>query len=70
MKEFDLYDRFKSAVDSEINGWRVADRLSVLEQRERAQNMIYGIVKAGLYVLSEESYHKLVAYVHENGFNH
>ena len=65
-----LYDRLIKAVDATINGWQGADRLTDLEQRAHAQNIIYGIVKAALYVLPEDKYHELVSYIHSKGFNH
>lgn len=70
MKDSEIYDKLRKAIDSEIDGWGMADRLSELEQRAKAQNMIYGIVKAGLYVLPGDYYSQLVKYVHEKGFNH
>ena len=70
MNSKDILNKFKKAVDSEINSWQRADRLTQLEQREKAQTFIYGITVAALYVLPEEDYHELVNYIHENGFNH
>ena len=70
MKDSELYARFKRAIDHEANGWRGCDRLTELEKREKAQNMIYGIVTAALFVLPENYYHDLVTYIHEQGFNH
>lgn len=70
MKKSDIYERFCRAVDATINGWRVADRISELERRERAQQIIYGITTSALYVLPEAEYHELVNYIHDKGFNH
>lgn len=70
MNTVDIFERLKSCIDSEVNGWARCDLMTEIEKREKAQNMIYGIVKAGLYLLPGDYYSKLVKYVHENGFNH
>ena len=70
MKASDLYDRFKTCIDATINGWNRADLATEIEQRAHAQQTIYGIVQAALYVLPESEYHELVNYIHEKGFNH
>lgn len=67
--ESTLY-KFKTAVDNQVNSWRRADRLTELEQRAHAQEMIYGIVYAALHVLPTKQYRELVEYVHDQGFNH
>ena len=65
-----ILDKFKKAVDHEDLSWRKCNRISEIEQRIHAQEMIYGIVEAGLFVLSEGQYHELVEYIHSKGFNH
>ena len=70
MKASDLYDRFKTCIDNTINGWSRADRATEIEQRACAQQTIYGIAQAALYVLPTSEYHELVNYIHEKGFNH
>lgn len=64
------FERLCECIDSTVNGWQRADRLSQIEQRERAQSIIYGIARAALYVLNEEEYHAFVEYIHGKGFNH
>lgn len=70
MKATDLLDRFKACIDATINGWSRADRATEIEQRAHAQQTIYGIAQAALWVLPECEYHELVNYIHEQGFNH
>lgn len=70
MNNSQIYDRLVKCIDATINGWSRADRATELEQRAHAQQTIYGIVTAALYVLPEEEYHQLVSYIHEKGFNH
>lgn len=70
MSQDTILDKFKKAIDHEDNSWRRCDKLSEIEQRANAQEMIYGIVEAGLFVLPEGQYHELVEYVHSKGFNH
>lgn len=70
MKASDLLDRFKVCIDNTIKSWGFADRATEIEQRAHAQQTIYGIAEAALYVLPEREYHELVNYIHEKGFNH
>lgn len=70
MNASDLYNRFKTCIDATINGWSRADLATEIEQRAHAQQTIYGITQAALYVLPEREYHQLVNYIHEKGFNH
>lgn len=70
MNKSQIYDRFIKCIDSTINGWMRADRATELEQRAHAQQIIYGIATAALYVLPEDEYHAIVEHIHEKGFNH
>ena len=70
MSNSEIYNRFIKAIDCTIDGWSRADRATELEQRARAQQIIYGIATAALYILPENEYHNIVAYIHEKGFNH
>jgi len=69
-KHTEVYERFCASVDAAVGGWFKADRLTAIEQRERAQTTINGIAFAALHVLKSEEYHDLVNYIHEKGFNH
>jgi len=70
MSHSDNFSRLCKAIDAQIESWQRADRITALEQREHTQQIIYGIVFAGLYILTNEEYFDLVAYVHDKGFNH
>ena len=70
MNKSQIYDNFVKAIDSTIESWTRADRATALEQRAHAQQIIYGIATAALYVLPEAEYHEIVKHIHEKGFNH
>lgn len=70
MKNSKIYDKFVKCIDATINDWARTDRATELEQRAHAQQTIYGIATAALYVLPEDEYHELVSHIHEKGFNH
>lgn len=64
------FEKLTQCVDATINGWSKADMLTEIEQRAEAQNIIYGIVRAALYVLNTDEYFDFTTYVHGKGFNH
>ena len=70
MTNSENYKKFIECIDATIISWRCADRATELEQRARAQQTIYGIATAALYVLPENEYQNFIAYIHEKGFNH
>ena len=69
-KHTEIFQKFQKCIDGAADYWNQADRLSVIEQRERSQQMIYGISFAALHCLTGDEYQELVAYIHEKGFNH
>ena len=70
MSNSEIYDRFIKCIDATIASWSRVDLATELEQRARAQQTIYGIAAAALYVLPGDEYHDIVTYIHEKGFNH
>ena len=65
-----LFEKLCRCVDQCVNNWSKADKITPLEQREHAQQTIYGIVFAALYVLTTEEYFDFITYVHDKGFDH
>lgn len=64
------YNNFIKAVDTVVNDNGTVYGLTELENRERNQERINGIVTAAIYVLSGDEYRALTRYIKECGFNY
>ena len=63
------YTNLVASVVSEIEDWR-RTQCSEIEQPIHVQEMIYGITRAALFVLSTDEYNDFVMFIHEKGFDH
>ena len=62
-------ERLKKAVDQTVNDWNKT-RLNDIEKWSTEELIIWGIVKAALYVLNFDDYDKLKQYIYDKyGYN-
>ena len=68
-KHTNNYDKLVACILSEIDQWR-RTQCSEIEQRVHVQEMVYGIVRAALFVLSYQEYQDFIEFIHEKGYSH
>ena len=62
-------ERLNKAVDQTVNDWNKTT-LNDIEKWSTEELIIWGIVKAALYVLNFDDYNKLKQYIYDNyGYN-
>lgn len=69
VKHSKTYTDLVNCVDATIDGWRKT-QCSEIEQRVHVQELVYGIAKAALYVLSYQEYQDFIEFIHEKGYSH
>lgn len=52
-----------------MDGWK-RTQCSEIEQRVHVQELVYGIAKAALYVLSYQEYQDFIEFIHGKGYSH
>ena len=63
----EIYSKLMKAVDSEIESWGKADKLTPIEQAIEYNAVISGIVKSALYLLPTEEYFSFRDEVRQKG---
>lgn len=63
------YSRLVDCVNATIDGWK-RTQCSEIEQRVHVQELVYGIAKAALYVLSYQEYQDFIEFIHGKGYSH
>lgn len=69
VKHSKTYTDLVNCVEATIDGWRKT-QCSEIEQRVHVQELIYGIAKAALYVLSYQEYQDFIEFIHGKGYSH
>lgn len=69
VKHSKTYTDLVNCVEATIDGWRKT-QCSEIEQRVHVQELVYGIAKAALYVLSYQEYQDFIEFIHEKGYSH
>lgn len=72
MTNTEILDRLKKAIDSlatERDSVNVYNKLTDLQKIELVNQISWGVIKSGLYILPEREYHELCNYAKDKGFN-
>ena len=72
MTNTEILDRLKKAIVSlatERDSVNIYNKLTDLQKIELVNQISWGVIKSGLYILPEREYHELCNYAKDKGFN-